>query len=83
MTPGSSIDTFTDWMEGMFSKINNKAIFICGDVNINLFNPNKHNTTDEFINTMYSLSLFLKITRPRRVTSHCATLIDNIFNNDI
>ncbi len=33
--------------------------------------------TDEFINTMYS------ITRPSRITSHCATLIDNIFTNDI
>lgn len=82
-TPGSSIETFTDWMEGMFSKINNKAVFICGDFNMNLLNPNKHKTTDEFINTMYSLSLFPKITRPSRVTSHCATLIDNIFNNDI
>lgn len=39
--------------------------------------------TDEFINTMYSMSLYPKISRPSRITSHCATLIDNIFTNDI
>lgn len=39
--------------------------------------------TEEFINTMFSMSLFPKMTRPSRVTSHCATFIDNIFTNDI
>lgn len=28
------------------------------------------------------MSLFPEITRPSRVTSNCATLIDNIFTND-
>ena len=32
---------------------------------------------------MYNMSLFPEITRPSRVTSHCATLIDNIFTNDM
>lgn len=32
---------------------------------------------------MYSLTLFPKITRPTRITMHCATLIDNIFTNYI
>ena len=32
---------------------------------------------------MYSFSLFPNITKPTRVTSHSATLIDNIFCNDI
>ena len=67
----------------MFSQINSKIVFICGDFNIDLLNPNKHNITDEFVNTMYSMSLIPKITRPSRITSHCATLIDNIFTNEI
>lgn len=70
-------------MEGTFSKKGNKAVFICGDFNIDLLNPNHHKTTGEFINTMYSTSLFPEITRLSRITSHCATLIDNIFSNDI
>ncbi len=79
--PGSSIELFKEWMEEMFSKINQKVIFICGDLNIDLLNPNKHRMTGEFINTMYSISLHPKITRPSRITSHCATLTDNIVTN--
>ena len=60
-----------------------KVIFICGDFNIDLLNPNNHKPTEDFINTMYSLSLYPKITRPSRITSHCATLIDNIFTDVI
>lgn len=81
--PGSSIESFNNWMEASFSKVNQKVIFICGDLNIDLLNPNKHKATDEFINTMYSMSLYPKITRPSRITPHCSTLIDNIFTNDI
>ena len=67
----------------MFSKTNQKVIFIYGDFNIDLLNPNKHKMTDEFINTIYSMSLYPKITRPSRITTHCATVIDNIFTIEI
>lgn len=69
-------------MGGMFSKTHQKVVFICGDFNIDLLNPNKNKMTDKFINTMHSLSLYPKVTRPSRITSNCATLIDNIFTND-
>lgn len=81
-SPGSSIETFKDCIGEMFSKTHQKVVFICGDFNIVLLNPNNHQKTDEFINTMYSLSLYPKITRPSRITSHSATLIDNIFTNE-
>ena len=32
---------------------------------------------------MYSMSYYPVITRPIGITSHCATLRDNIFTNDI
>ena len=81
--PGSSIELFKDWIEASFSMMSQKVTFICGDFNIDLLNPNKNKMTDEFLNTMYSLSLYPKITRPSRITSHSSTLIDNIFTNDI
>ncbi len=56
-------------------------MFICGDFNIDLLNPKKNRMTEDFLNTLYSFSLYPKITRPSRITSHCATLIDNIFTN--
>ena len=33
------------------------------------------------MNTMYSMGLCPTITRPSRITFHCATEIDNIFTN--
>lgn len=70
-SPGSNIDTFKEWMEETFTKTSQKVMFICGDFNIDLLNPNNHN----------SLGLYPQITRPSRITSHCVTLIDNIFTN--
>lgn len=80
---GTNIDLFRKWMEGMYSQKSNKTVYIRGDFNIDLLNPHKLKTIDDFINTMYSLSLFPKITRPTRITSNYATLIDNIYSNDI
>ena len=82
-TPGTSIEIFTNWIDSMFSKFCNKVVVFCGDFNIDLLNPSNYSAIDTFINTMYSVSLFPKITRPSRITSYSATLIDNIFTNDI
>ena len=82
-TPGTSIEIFTNWIDSMFSKFCNKVVFVCGDFNIDLLNPSNYSAIDTFINTMYSVSLFPKITRPSRITSYSATLIDNIFTNHI
>ncbi|XP_042076683.1 uncharacterized protein LOC106633234 [Haplochromis burtoni] len=82
-TPGSKIEIFKDNMEDLFTNINQKRMFICGDFNIDLLNPNHNKSTEEFIDSMYSIGLFPLITRPTRITSHCATLLDNIFTNII
>ncbi len=79
--PGYNIDSFNNRVEENFTKTNQKIMFICGDFNIDLLNPKKHRMTEDFLNTLYSFSLYPKITRPSRITSHCATLIDNIFTN--
>ncbi|KAL7374674.1 hypothetical protein ABVT39_005135 [Epinephelus coioides] len=85
--PGANTELFSNWIEASFARMNQKVVFICGDINIDLPNPNEHKLTDKFINTMYSLSSFKqffypKITRPSRITSHSSTIIDNIFTND-
>lgn len=83
-TPGSCIDTFRDQMVGMYSRLNNrKMLFVCGDFNIDLLNQQCQRNMFEFINSMYSLGLYPSITRPSRITTHSATLIDNIFTNVI
>ena len=52
-----------------------------GDFNINLLNEDVHTLTNDFLNIMSSNSLYPSITKPTRITSNSATLIDNIFTN--
>lgn len=56
--PDSNVDCFRDWVEEVYSKKSHKTVFICGDININLLNPNEHKGTEEFINSMYSMIFF-------------------------
>ena len=80
--PGSCVDTFEKKLAELYNYTSSKKmLFVCGDFNIDLLNPHEHNATTEFINSMYSNSLYPTITRPTRITSHSATLIDNIFTN--
>lgn len=67
--------------EVFFATTNKKLIRVGGDIKIDLLNPNKHKATDELINAVFSMSLIPLITKPRRITSHSATLIDKIFTN--
>lgn len=82
-TLGPNVETFILMMEEMFAKLNQKVMFICGDFNIGLLNPNKHKISDDFPDTLYSMNLYPTITKPNGITSHCATLIDNVFKNNM
>ena len=42
-----------------------------------------HVQTRQFLDTMFSMGLFPLITKPSRIMGHSATLIDNIFTNDL
>ena len=61
---------------------NNKECILLGDWNIDLIKHNCHRQTAEFLDIMYSKLFVPLITRPSRITSHTATLLDNIFVNN-
>ena len=61
----------------------NKKCYIMGDYNINLLNYDLHTATAEFTDMMYANSFVPLINRPTRITESSATLIDNIFSNDL
>ena len=54
-----------------------------GDFNIKLLKYQSHPETNDFINLMVSHYLVLHILRPTKVTDHSATIIDNIFSNNV
>ena len=83
--PNSDIQLFNDYISDLISKlkIENKTSYFMGDFNIDLLEINNHLLSAEFIETMYSSMLFPFITKPTRVKGPSATLIDNIFSNDL
>ena len=76
---------FTDfncnYLNKLLENISNeqKSIFLLGDSIVNLLNYNEHNQTNEFLDLLAPNSLILLILQPTRITSHCNTLIDDIF----
>ena len=64
-------------------KNENKICYLVGDYNINQFKIESHGFTSEFNDVMYSGGFIPLITRSTRVTQTSATLIDNIYSNQI
>ena len=61
----------------------NKVCYLMGDFNLNLMNYQSSPKTGEFLDSIYSNMFYPLISRPTRITSYTATLIDNIFTNNI
>ena len=78
------IEDFVTINNELLDKISreNKICFLMGDFNVNLMNYHRHHLTGQFLDGTYSNTFFPLITSPLRITSHTATLIDNIFVNN-
>ena len=83
--PAQDVNDFNDKLTEILFKVKNenKILYIMGDYNLNILDSDKHLPTANFIELMYSNSLFPLISKPTRVTQNTASLIDNIFCNDI
>lgn len=83
--PNTEVAIFLNELNQILSslKLENKLTYLTGDFNINLLNVDSHIPTEEFLELMYSFSFFPMINRPTRVTNLSATLIDNIWINEL
>jgi len=83
--PNTDIHIFNQYLISVLSliKTENKISYIMGDYNINILNSESHGDTGRFLDIMYSHSFIPLITKPTRITHDSATIIDNIFTNDI
>ena len=54
-----------------------------GDFNVGPLQYNHHASTQEFIDSLFSHAFLPLISNPTRLTSYSATLIDNIFTNNL
>ena len=84
-TTNTNINAFTEQIIKIMHtlKIGNKQCYIMGDFNINLLNYDHHMETHDYVDTMFSNTIIPQITKPTRITPTTATLIDNIYSNDI
>ena len=83
--PNQDISSFSDKMNNIVNivRMENKTCYLLGDYNINILNYASHVQTAQFVDMMSSNGFLPLITRPSRVTATSATLIDNIFTNNI
>ena len=83
--PNQDVKEFTNCLMNILqsSKHEKKLLYLMGDFNINLLEIEKHVASSEFLESLYSFSLFPLITKPTRITTNSSTLIDNIYFNNI
>ena len=83
--PSTNITTFTEHVMNIidYLKVENKQCYIMGDFNINLTNYGSHTETQDYIDAMFQHSFIPLINKPTRITTTTATVINNIYSNDI
>ena len=77
------IDDFFIDILNKIHRESNKSCVIMGDFNIDLLQTDNDDLSGIFFDTLSSFGFRPLILQPTRVTSHSATLIDNIFTNDM
>ena len=79
-----NIQTFQNEMMRIINKLNleNKPIYICGDINIDIGRYHISQPTKHYVDTLQSLSYRILIDKPTRITTNTATVIDHLYSND-
>ena len=83
--PNTNLQQFNDNLNELLDSLKSerKICYILGDFNINLMNCESHCDTNIFFNSLISHSFYPVISKPTRITEYSATLIDNIFCNQL
>ena len=81
--PKADVDIFSNTMQELQGIMHreNKDAFIMGDMNIDLLQYSNHYKTNDYTEAIFSQGYLPPITKPTRLTSHSATLIDHIYTN--
>ena len=81
--PGADLSVFNNKLKEITNKSRAHQIYIMGDFNVDLIKSSSHRQSTEFLEGFYSESLYPLISLPTRITDTSATLIDNIFTNNV
>ena len=83
--PHNNCEDFFHYLEECLTNLakEKKEVYICGDFNFDLLKVDTDNFTQYFFNSLCSYGFLIHILQPTRVTEHAATVIDNIFSNNL
>ena len=83
--PNNKIEIFQNALNEIIEKIDkeNKISYFMGDFNIDMLKSESYTHASRFTEQIFTSSFVPLITKPTRITSHTATLIDNIFTYNI
>ena len=83
--PNKKVEVFENAMNELLHKIDkeSKICYLMGDFNIDLLKSESCDYANRFIEQLFTSSFVPLITKPTRITEHTATIIDNIFTNNI
>ena len=81
--PGGSINEFNDEIASLLPKLRGLNTYIMGDFNIDLLKAATHRPTADCLEGFYSGGFYPHISLPTRLTESSASLIDNVFTNNI
>ena len=84
--PRQNSASFLEYMDKTISKLSNenKELYICGDFNIDLLQNESNTTSLNFLNLLNCNGFLPLILHPSRVVEgNKASLIDNIFSNNV
>ena len=81
--PGADLTVFNSRLKEIATKLRSQDTYIMGDFNVDLIKSSSHRQSTEFLEGFYSESMYPLISLPTRITDTSATLIDNIFTNNV
>ena len=81
--PNYPVDPFLEQIQKIMDHTKHRRTFICGDFNIDLIKSNSSHESRDLAEIMNSRGMIPLINSPTRITRSTATIIDNIYTNEI
>ena len=81
--PGGSVVGFSDEMARILAKVRGLDGYVMGDFNVDLVREGTHGPTSDFMGRFMQGGFYPLISLPTRLTDTTATLIDNIWTNNL
>jgi hypothetical protein len=83
--PSGNFEMFENKLNAILTEVDKtgKITYLTGDFNIDLWKSDDCDYSNRFCEQLFTSSFYPLINRPTRITQHTATLIDNIFTNNL